>query len=253
MIVERRLRKNYPIGFLGILLLAALGVILLAIMIAIGVYRSFELTESGSPFPIVGLVFLLISLGGFIMALRLIRTGQDENAGRLRNLEEVIEIPFNRRPDIALLVTLLAILPELLLWIALVEGKDQYFPGFLFALIAFLASIALWSALTPRAPMIFDREGLQFAELWRGKLLWRDLEASFPAAGFLALVLNTPGEVIVRKRPWYKDSARWTKNGDALLLPPLLRYLTFQSLQQAIRDRTKLKPISAGAVQRNET
>ncbi|MBL8709236.1 MAG: hypothetical protein JNL25_08590 [Rhodospirillaceae bacterium] len=250
MIVERRLHRSYPIGFLC---LAALGVIFLAIMIAMGVYRSFELTESGSPFPIVGLVFLLISPGGFIIALQLIRTGHNENAERLSTFEGVIEIPFNRRPDIALLAMLLAFLPEILLWMTLVDGKARYFPGFLFGCIAFLASTALWSALTPRAPMIFDREGLQFAEFWRGKLLWQDLEASVPAEHFLILVLKTSGEVILRKRPWYKGNARWSKNGEALILPLPLRYLSLPSLQRAIRERTNLKPVSAGAVQRNET
>jgi hypothetical protein len=249
MIVERRLLRRYPIG---LLLSGTLGTFLLVSIIAMGVHRSFELTESGNLFPIVGLTFLLVSPAGFILALHLMRTGHNESEEWLKTCGEVVEIPFNRRPDMALLIMLLALLPEILLWISLADEKGRYFPGFILGLIVFFACIALWSAVTPRAPMIFDREGLQFAEFWRGKLLWRDLEASIPAGRFVVLVLHRPLEVTLTKRPWYKDSARWSKNGEALLLPLPLRYLSWPSLQRAIRERTKLKPVSASAVQRNE-
>lgn len=244
MQIERRSKNAY---LTWQFLLRMAGAIFFGPIFIFGAYHSFTLASDIALIPIIATLLLLVSLLGIPAAVYSMRIGHRHSEQLLRVRAESISIPFNRRPDEILVVSLLALLPELYLWISIADERTRIFLWFLIGFCLLLACIALWNLFTPRASLIIDQEGFQLPDLLHGRIVWNELEEMAPVGDRLGLAFRTKPEVSLKKRPWFRTSARWARSDDRVLLLPMpLRYLSLSSLSSTVQSRTRLKVVVPG-------
>jgi hypothetical protein len=192
-------------------------------------------------------ILLLAGLGLFCIAGFFRRAQVRRNRAALVSRNGVVVLQYSRATMLLVMLGLLALLPEITLWVYMASQMMGALPFVVMAsavllcvlLIAFSVAGLL---LTKGAPITFDGNGIQYPSEWSSVLRWTDIQrvrvtAATHGTANLVLDLHAPTTQVTRRYALVYPAATRSADGRQIYIPQGLFLAPINEVAAAWRQR----------------